>query len=135
MKFIRYAEITPQIISGNTEYNDTFFKQLDVLENNILDGQSFNEATKTNNLNSVEIKNVDKNKKDENGKIIKNLPDVLFEKIYQIKNESVPAVFKLDNKFYLAEIVSTKKLSRTLEDPVFEMINAQLVFKNKIKQH
>ena len=134
LKSIQYAEITPQIISGNKEYNDIFFKQLDVLENNILDGQSFNEAAKTNNLNSIIINNIDKNKRDENEKIIKNLPDKLFEKIYQIKNESMPEVIKMDNKFYLVEIVSIKEFNRTLKDPeVLKIINAQLVFKNKIK--
>ena len=45
-KSIQYAEITPQIISGNTEYDKAFFKQLDNLENKVLDGQSFEEASK-----------------------------------------------------------------------------------------
>ena len=31
-KTIRYAEISPQIISGDSEYNDSFFQQLDLLE-------------------------------------------------------------------------------------------------------
>ena len=39
-KSIQYAEITPQIISGNNEYDKAFFKQLDILENKVLDGQS-----------------------------------------------------------------------------------------------
>ena len=134
LKSIRYAEITPQIISGNKEYNDSFFKQLDILENDVLDGLSFNDAVKTNNLISVEIKNIDKNKRDENEKIIKDFPDKLFEKIYQIKSENAPEVIKIDNKFYLGEIISIKSLNRTLDDKeVLKVINAQLSFKNKIK--
>ena len=43
-KSIRYVEIDPLKISGSKEYNEAFFKQLDAIENNILDGQSFNET-------------------------------------------------------------------------------------------
>ena len=40
-KSIQFAEITPQIISGTNEYDKAFFRQLDILENKVLDGQSF----------------------------------------------------------------------------------------------
>ena len=134
LKSIKYAEITPQIISGNKEYNDSFFKQLDILENNILDGLSFEEAAQTNNLNTIKIDNIDKNKKDANENLVKDLPDKLFEKVYQIKNEKAPEVIKIDSKFYLAEIASIKTLNRTLKDQeVLKVINAQLMFKKKIK--
>ena len=32
------------------DYNENFFKQLDVIENKVLDGQSFEETSKINNL-------------------------------------------------------------------------------------
>ena len=35
-KSIQFAEITPQILSGNNEYDKAFFKQLDILENKVL---------------------------------------------------------------------------------------------------
>ncbi len=136
IKSIRYAEVNPQIISGNSEYNDAFFKQLDILENNILDGLTFDDAVKKNNLKPTEIKNIDKNKKDENNQIIKKIPDKIFNKIYFIKNEKIPELIKIENQFYLAEIVSIQKINKTLEDPdVSKMINAQLLFKNKIKKN
>ena len=46
LKSIRYAEITPEKVSGSKEYNENFFNQLDTIENNILDGQPFDEAVK-----------------------------------------------------------------------------------------
>ena len=52
-KSIRYVEIDPFKISGSKEYDEAFFKQLDAIENNILDGQSFDEAIKTNNLKAI----------------------------------------------------------------------------------
>ena len=135
-KSIQYAEITPEIISGSTEYDQSFFKQLDVIENKVLDGQSFEEASKENNLKIITIKNIDRNKKDKDDKKIKNLSDNLFKKIYLIKNEKTPEVLKVDNKYFLAEIKSIKKNNKPMNHPdVLKMINAQLNFQNKIKNN
>ena len=35
-KTLKYAEITPEKISGNKEYSEIFFKKLDTFENDIL---------------------------------------------------------------------------------------------------
>ena len=56
LKSIRYAEIEPLKISGSKEYNEAFFKQLDEIENNILDGQSFDDSVTTNNLKVTSLK-------------------------------------------------------------------------------
>ncbi len=135
-KSIRYAEITPAVISGNTEYDEAFFKQLDILENKVLDGQSFQESSKENNLKIINIANIDINKKDKNGKKIKDLSDNLFKKIYSIKNVKMPEVLKVDNKYFLVEINSIEKNSKPISDPdVLKIINAQLNFQNKIKNN
>jgi len=135
-KSVQYAGITPEIISGNTEYDEAFFKQLDILENKVLDGQSFEEASQENNLKIITVKSIDGNKKDKNDKKIKNLSDNLFKKIYSIKNEKSPEVLKVDNKYFLAEIKSIEKNNRPMDDPdVLKMINAQLNFQNKIKNN
>ena len=135
-KSIRYAEIEPIKISGSKEFDEAFFKQLDAIENNILDGQSFNDSVKTNNLNKVSLNKVSANKEDENKKKIKNLSDKLFKKIYNLKSTQTPEIINLDNKYYLAEIYKIEKKSRPLTDPeVQEALNAQLSFKNKIENN
>ena len=135
-KSVQYAEINPEIISGNTEYDKAFFKQLDILENKVLDGQSFEEASKENNLKIITVKSIDGNKKDKNDKKIKNLSDNLFKKIYSIKNEKSPEVLKVDNKYFLAEIKSIQRNNKPMNDPdVLKTINAQLSFQNKIKNN
>ena len=58
LKSIRYAEIKPELISGNSEYDESFFKQLDLIENNALDGQNFEELTETNNLKIIEFNKI-----------------------------------------------------------------------------
>ncbi len=135
-KSIRYAEIEPLKISGSKEFNEAFFKQLDAIENNILDGQSFDESVKTNNLKVISIKKINANKQDENKKKIENLPDKLFKKIYNLKSSGTPDIVNLDSKYYLAEIYKIENKERPYLDPeVQEALNAQLSFKNKIENN
>ncbi len=134
LKSIRYSKITPKIITGNNEFDKEFFKQLDILENNILDGQSFEDASNENNLKVININEIDKKMNDVNNKKVENLPIKLFEKIFNIKEINLPKIFKIDNDYFLAEVYSIEKKSKPLDDPeVLKMIKAQLNFQNKIK--
>ena len=134
-KSIRFAEITPEKISGNNEYNENFFKQLDNIENNILDGQTFDETVQNDNLNTVLIKKIDSNKQDENKNKIKNLSDDLFKKVYNFNVKS-PEIVSFDNKYYIAEVSSVERKNKPLNDPeVQKALIAQLSFKNKIENN
>ncbi len=134
-KSIRYAEITPEKISGNKEYNETFFKQLDAIENNVLDGQSFNEAAQTSNLDIVSISKINANKENENKDKI-NLSDSLFKKIYGLNSINAPEIVNLNNKYYLIEISNIEKKERPFDNPdVQKALNAQLNFKTKIENN
>ena len=135
-KTIRYAEIKPELISGSKEYNENYFKQLDIIENNILDGQSFEETTKANNLKIMSFNKINAKKEDETKNKIENLPDNLFKKIYNIKIPQSPEVINIDSKYYLAEIKDEEKKNRPMNDPeVLEALNAQLSFKEKIENN
>ena len=136
LKSIRYSEIKPELISGGKEYNENFFKQLDIIENNVLDGQSFEETAKTNNLKIVEFNKINAKKESEAKSKIENLPDNLFKKIYSIKIPQSPDVINVDNKYYLVEVKDEEKKNRPMNDPeVLEALNAQLSFKEKIEKN
>ncbi len=136
VKSIRYAEIKPELISGSKEYNENFFRQLDVIENNVLDGQIFDETAKANNLKIIEFDKINVRKENENKKKLDNLPDNLFKKIYNLKTPQSPEVINIDNKYYLAEIKEEEKKNRPMNDPeVLEALNAQLSFKQKIENN
>ena len=135
-KKIRYAEITPEKISGGKEFNENFFKQLDVIENNVLDGQSFDDTTEMNNLKIVSIKNINSKKEDKNKNKIENLSDQLFKKIYNLKTVKSPEIINIDNKYYIAEITNIEKENRPFNDPdVQEALKSQISFKNKIESN
>jgi len=133
-KSIRYAEIKPELISGNTEYDENFFKQLDIIENNILDGQSFEQTIEANNLKIIKFDKVNANKEDEGKNKIKNIQDKLFYKIYNIKNIQSPELINLQGKYYLAEVKNSERINKKMNDPeVLQALNAQLNFKEKIE--
>ncbi len=136
LKSIRYAEIKPEVLSGSKEYSENFFKQLNVIENNVLDGQTFEETAKLNNLKIIEFDKINSKKESETGNKIKNLSDNLFKKIYNIKMPRSPEIINIDNKYYLAEIKDEEKKNRPMNDPeVLEALNAQLSFKEKIENN
>ena len=135
-KSIRYSEIKPELISGSKEYDENFFKQLDVIENNVLDGQSFEETTKANNLKIIEFNKINAKKETEAKKKIENISDNLFKKIYNLKMPQSPEVINIEGKYYLAEIKDIEKKNRPMNDPeVTEALTAQLSFKEKIENN
>jgi peptidyl-prolyl cis-trans isomerase D len=135
-KSIQYAEIKPDLITGSSDYDEAFFKQLDEIENQILDGKSFNETSKDNNLKVITIDKISKNKEDLNKNKVTNVPDALFNKIYNIKSAKSPEVINLEGKYYVAEISKIEKKNKLINDPeVQEALNAQLSFKDKIEKN
>ena len=135
-KSIQYAEIKPDLLGENSEYNEAYFKQLDVIENQVLDGKSFDETSKENNLKIITIDKINVNKKDLNNNKINNISDALFKKIYNIKSTKSPEVLNLKGKYYLAEITNIEKKNKLINDPeVQKALNTQLNFKNKIEKN
>ncbi len=135
-KTIRYAEISPEKIIGDNEYNENFFKQLDIIENNILDGQSFEEVVQNDNLDVTTIKKIDANRKDQNKNEVKNISNNLFKKVYNLNSVKAPEIINLDNKYFIAEISDIEKKDKSFSDPqVQEALNAQLSFKYKIENN
>ena len=135
-KTIEYAEISPKLLIGENEYNEVFFKQLDMLENKILDGQSFEDSIKENNLEKIKIIEVDANKNNKKKQKIENISDKLFKKIYFIKDKKIPEIIKIDNKFFLAEIKFIEKNNKPMNDPqVLKVLNSQLNFQTKIEKN
>ncbi|MDA9625049.1 hypothetical protein N9S55_01555, partial [Candidatus Pelagibacter bacterium] len=135
-KSIQYAELTPQILTGSAEYSEAFFNNLDKIENRVLDGQSFDETIKKNNLNIINFKKIDRNKQNQDKKKIDNLSDGLFKKIYSLKNEKSPEVLKVDNKYFLAQIDLVEKVNKAMSSPeVLKALKAQLNFQAKIESN
>ena len=72
-----YSKITPQNLIGINEYNETFFKKIDEIENEISNGSSFKELSNKYKFKSIFIKNLKeyeiKNYDDEEQKFYKKI--------------------------------------------------------------
>ena len=135
-KSIRYAEITPKLLSGSNEYDENFFKQLDIIENEILDGKTFSETAQSNNLDIILIQKINAKKEDQNKNKLKEISNNLFKEIFKLKSTGSTKIISTDKKYYLVELADIEKTSRPINDPeVQEALNAQLSFKNKIESN
>ena len=61
-KSFKYAEITPEALTGDNNFNENFFKQLDLLENKVLDGQDFNDSIQERGLKVVSVSKINNKK-------------------------------------------------------------------------
>ena len=115
-----YSKITPQNLIGIDEYNETFFKKIDEIENEISNVYSFNELSNKYKFKSIFIKNLKeyeiKNYDDEEQKFYKKI----------LKNTDNKIELLDENDYYiLYEIENVQQILPQVE-------NAQ--FKEKIKQ-
>ena len=137
-KFIsfKYMELTPEILTKSKNYNELFYEKIDQLENQILDGNSFDEITfeNRNNVRKVEMVNIRKTKKD--GSSIKNLNDDLFNKIFTISEKNIPQFLNLKNNFYIVEVTDQQNILLTLKDEnLKKTIKAQIEIMYKITEN
>ena len=131
-----YAEITPYILTSNDEYSELFFKKLDILENKILDGQTFEKTIEENNLKQFKINELNLNKKNKSNGNVKNISNNLLEKIFTIKNVKNPEIIKIENKYFLVEVKLINSNIKPITDPeVSKAINSQINFQTKIENN
>ena len=130
-KSINYAELLPNNLVGQAEYNEQYFKKIDQIENQILDGKQLENFVKEFNLNVTSINETDINKKDKSGKEIQKIDNNLFNKIFNQTETNKTILISQNNKYYLSNISSIEEITKPLEDKeVKEAILFQLKIKN-----
>ncbi len=133
VKNLIFTEITPKSLIGQNEYNELYFKTLDKIENEILDGRKLKDISQDYKLKITNIDNA-KNPRESNVKL-KGLDKDLYQKIFQINKENKPELLSFKNKYYVIEVSSIKNKQLLMSDPkVYNMIKKQFEFKNKIEE-
>ena len=125
-KFIslRYLELTPNILTGKKEFDESFFQKIEEIENNILDGKDFNELTSFSKTNVKEIESINSKKFKKNGEKFE-IEDKLIEEVFKIQDLNTASFVGFDNKFYGIEIINKNEI-------VLDIINSNV--KNTIKK-
>ncbi len=134
IKDIKYVELKPEILSSQKKFDEEYFKNLDKIENDILDGKKLNEISDFYKLEAETISEVKINKENLKGQKFSNIKDPLFQKMFRIKEINQPNLLNFENKFYISEISSKKESQLTLSNKnLFDNIKNQLNFREKIK--
>jgi peptidyl-prolyl cis-trans isomerase D len=135
-KKINYVELVPNNLTGQREYNESYFTKIDEIENAILDGGKMNDFVKEYNLSAVVLNEVNRLKKDKAGKDIKKIDNDLFTRIFGSKVLNKPELININNKYYLSEVLKVDKIARTLDDKeIKRAIVSQLKTKHIIEEN
>jgi len=135
-KKINYVELLPENLTGQKEYNESYFKKIDEIENTVLDGGKMSNFVKEFNLSLIVVSETNRLKKNKSGKDIVKIDNDLFTKIFNAKTVSKPKLININNKYYLSEILSVDKIARTLDDKkIKEAIVSQLKTKYVIESN
>ncbi len=128
-KNFKYAELTPDNIIGENEYNENFFSKINQIENKTLDGVKFDEITSDYNLKTITTGLIN-NK--ENSKINKKLVSNFFN----IQKENLVEFLNIDKKYYIVEMTKVVESQKDLNNKeVRDSIKAQITIENKITEN
>ena len=117
----RYSIVNPQILIGINEFNQEFFDKIDQIENDILNGKSFNEINTEFGLSSTINKNY---KYSENSTEIE-------KKIYKVRNNNFD-ILEYNENFIIFKIDNIENRKPDINDLQTKKEITELVFqKNK----
>ena len=81
----RFLELKPEILTKQKELDELYYEELDKIENNLLDGNSFDSVVSGNELNIKKVDLINARSKKVDGSDIKNVNKDFLQKIFQIK--------------------------------------------------
>ena len=117
-----YTKIFPKDLIQINDFNDEFFKKIDEIENDILNGENLKQIGEKFNLKIIE-KNNFQNTDEEND---------LFKSIYSKRNEEKIQLEDKNNYFLLYEISKINKILPDREDEKFiDLVKKNVIFKKK----
>ena len=123
---ISIIKITPEKISGETEFTENFFSKIDEIEDLIANNSSIDEISKKYNLEVKIVNEYYPGKKSED----------LLDEIYKKRNKQVLEILDKNDFFLLYEIKNLKKILPSLEDKNFLiMVKNDLFEKSKYDIH
>ena len=121
-----YAKISPKDLVEIDEFNDEFFKKIDEIENNILNGNGINEIKKNYNLKVNSYSNFKTN----------DNSDEILKMIYSNRTGDKIKLVDKNEYFVLYEIFKLNKISPDKSNKEFiEMVKNGVILKKKYKLH
>ena len=135
-KEIKYLYLDPELIIGSESPNEKFFKIINKIENDALDGKQMDAIRKNYNLTIKSLNYVNSQQQDTKGEKISFNDNKLFEKIYSLQEKGQVEIVNHKNKYYLVKISNIIEKEKNIDDPdVIKLLEAQLNIENKIKEN
>ena len=129
-KSFQYIELSPEALIGKKEADEQYFKLIDKIENNILDGSTLKIISEENNLKINKIEEISLSTID------KKKSSNMLKKFFVISEEGKSRLFKIKNKYYVAELSKKRVEIKNIDNPeVREAITEQLKFMTKFKEN
>ena len=129
-KSFQYIELSPEALIGKKEADEQYFKLIDKIENNILDGSTLKIISEENNLKINKIEEISLST------IEKRKNSNLLKKVFSLNEQGKSRLFKIENKYYVVELSKKRTEIKNIDNPeVREAITAQLKFMTKFKEN
>ena len=119
-----YTKITPQNLVEIDEFNDEFFKKIDEIENNILNGSNLNEICKIYNLKLDKISNF----------VLNDNSDEILEEIYSKRNQDKLQLIDKNDYYLIFEISNiNKKIPNRSNKDFIKSVKKNVILKKKFE--
>ena len=119
-----YTKITPQNLVEIDEFNDEFFKKIDEIENNILNGSNLNEISKIYNLKLDKISNF----------VLNDNSDEILEEIYSKRNQDKLQLTDKNDYYLIFEISNiNKKIPNRSNKDFIKSVKKNVILKKKFE--
>jgi len=130
-KSVKILELDPNALSGNVEFNETYFKKIDEIDDIIFQGESLDHIVTKFNLAKPNAFTINDLGNDINLKKVKSISEDLIKKIFGISDSEPTALIESNNKYFIAEIVKTEKIESKLTDGA---LREKILIKLKMKK-
>ncbi len=131
----RYLKLSPKILIGKDDFNETYFKKIDEIENDILDGKNFKDITSFSINNIKEIGYINAEAFRKNGDSFE-IDKKLLQEVFKIQTLNTPSFINFQNNFYIAEVLKEENIILDMNNKnVRETINNQIKIVNLIEEN
>jgi len=115
-KSINYLKLDPNNLSGDTEYNDIFFKKIDEIEDMVAQGKNLDLILKKFNLKDPKSLSINRLGKSKLLNEKKDLPNELIEKIFKTDTLEPTVLTEIKNSYFIFEIKYTESVQKSSND-------------------
>jgi peptidyl-prolyl cis-trans isomerase D len=115
-KSIKILELKPETLTDDKEYSDMFFKEIDEIDNILLEGKNLNFIEDKYKLNQTKTFTINRLGKDESSKNINDFSEKTFKNIFSSSTKEQALLLETENKYFIIELVEILNIDKGLDN-------------------